>query len=222
EDLNAGVEHGHYSSALCHMANISYRLGESVPFNGKTNRLGDNHEVVETFRNLQENLRGVGVRLEDTNYQLGRTLSVDPAGERFVDRQLKALPLPANREDWLRARQKLRSNILAAIGLTDLLPPAWDLKVQQKGVLSRDGYRIEKLTYESYPGMAIPALLYVPDDVGGRVPCIVSITGHTPVSKAADYIQQRNVNLVRRGCVVLCYDYYGYGERKTGDKPDYP
>src|SRR5262249_37934812 len=60
EDLNAPVEHGHYSSALCHLANISYRLGEKVPFNGKTKSLGDNHEVVETFMNLQQNLKGVG------------------------------------------------------------------------------------------------------------------------------------------------------------------
>ena len=32
-DLNADILEGHYSSALCHLANISYRLGEQVPFN---------------------------------------------------------------------------------------------------------------------------------------------------------------------------------------------
>ena len=37
-----------------------------------------------TFMNLQENLKGVGVRLDETTYQLGRTLTVDPANERFV------------------------------------------------------------------------------------------------------------------------------------------
>jgi predicted dehydrogenase len=84
EDLNADVEHGHYSSALCHLTNISYRLGEKVPFNGKAKSLGDNREVVETFMNLQENVRGVGVKLEETTYQLGRVLTVDPAGEQFV------------------------------------------------------------------------------------------------------------------------------------------
>jgi predicted dehydrogenase len=84
EDLNATAEHGHYSSALCHLANISYRLGEKVPFNRKTKTLGDNREVVETFMNLQENLEGAGVRLDDATYQLGRTLTVDPANERFV------------------------------------------------------------------------------------------------------------------------------------------
>jgi predicted dehydrogenase len=84
EDLNAPVEHGHYSSALFHMANISYRLGEQVPFNAKSKSLGDNREVVETFQNLQENLRGAGVRLEETTYRLGRTLTVDAEHERFT------------------------------------------------------------------------------------------------------------------------------------------
>jgi predicted dehydrogenase len=84
EDLNADVEHGHYSSALCHLANISYRLGENVPFNGKAKTLGDNKEVVRTFENLQENLTGVGVKLAETKYQLGRVLSFDPKREQFV------------------------------------------------------------------------------------------------------------------------------------------
>src|SRR5262249_60541108 len=84
EDLNAGVEHGHYSSALCHLANISYRLAHTVPFNGKAKTLGDNREVVQAFENLQENLKGAGGRLEETTYQLGRTLSVDPSNDRFV------------------------------------------------------------------------------------------------------------------------------------------
>jgi predicted dehydrogenase len=84
EDLNADVEHGHYSSALCHLANISYRLGEKVPFNSKAKTLGDNKEVVQTFTNLQENLTGVGVKLEETAYQLGRVLSIDPKMEQFI------------------------------------------------------------------------------------------------------------------------------------------
>ena len=33
DDLNADILEGHYSTALCHLANISYRLGEDVPFN---------------------------------------------------------------------------------------------------------------------------------------------------------------------------------------------
>ena len=40
-DLNADILEGHYSSALCHLANISYRLGEQVPFNTQTKAFGD-------------------------------------------------------------------------------------------------------------------------------------------------------------------------------------
>src|ERR1043165_6934613 len=151
-----------------------------------------------------------------------------PAGEgptmmsRFLEKQLEALPWPVSRKDWLNRREGLRREILTVLGIDDLVPAKWYLALQSKGTLQREGYRIEKITFESYPGLAISALLYLPEGVAGRVPGIVSISGHTATSKAADYVQQRNVNLALRGCVVLCYDYYGYGDRKTGDKPCYP
>ncbi len=84
EDLNADVEIAHYSAALCHLPNISYRLGEKVPFDKKTGRLGDNREVVDTFENLRENLKAVGVKLEETQYTLGKVLTMDPKEERFT------------------------------------------------------------------------------------------------------------------------------------------
>jgi hypothetical protein len=69
---------------VLYAANIFYRLGEKVPFNSKTHQLSINREVVETFKNWQENLKAVGVRLQETNYQLGRTLAMDATKECFV------------------------------------------------------------------------------------------------------------------------------------------
>jgi hypothetical protein len=83
-DCNADVELGHFSCALVHAANLSYRLGEDVPYDLPSQKLGDNREVVETFNNLVENVRGVGIRLEGTDYRLGRTLTIDPRLERFI------------------------------------------------------------------------------------------------------------------------------------------
>jgi predicted dehydrogenase len=93
EDLNADVEHGHYSSALCHLANISYRLGEEVPFNRRTKTLGDDKVVLETFQALESNLtKGNGLSLDGLSYRLGRTLAFDPAAEKFVgDSEANAL-----------------------------------------------------------------------------------------------------------------------------------
>ena len=84
EDLNADVEHGHYSSALCHLANISYRLGEKVAFDAKTRPLSDNPEIKQTFETMRANLGAVGVNLMETKYQRGRVLKFDPKRERFA------------------------------------------------------------------------------------------------------------------------------------------
>lgn len=143
---------------------------------------------------------------------------------RWVDAQLIPLP-PASRQgvrDWEARRAAIRAELLEILGLRDAWPPPWPLRVQVKEKLRRDGYTIEKLTYESWPGMAVPALLYVPERIPPeKAPGIVSISGHHyRASKAADYVQTRNVNLVKRGCVVLAYDYMNCFERNTGGDGD--
>ncbi|MAG94149.1 MAG: dehydrogenase [Planctomycetaceae bacterium] len=83
-DLNADVEVGHYSAALCHLGNISLRRGKQVPFDGKKNALGDNKQDVESFNTVRENLKAVGMNLNESTYQLGRTLNLDPKTETFI------------------------------------------------------------------------------------------------------------------------------------------
>jgi len=86
EDLNAGPEHGHFSSALCHLGNISTRLGVSTPFKGeRPKRLGDDPRIGEAFDSISGNLEGVGVDLAMTNYLLGPVLEIDQAAERFTN-----------------------------------------------------------------------------------------------------------------------------------------
>jgi predicted dehydrogenase len=85
QDLNADILEGHYSSALCHLANISYRLGEPQPFNQKTKAFGDNKAAYETLARTEEHLRANGLMLDGMTYQLGRKLSFDAQTEKFVD-----------------------------------------------------------------------------------------------------------------------------------------
>jgi hypothetical protein len=84
-DLNADILQGHYSSALCHLANISYRLGEKVPFNPRTKAFGDNKEAYETLGRMEEHLTANDLELDgQAKYLLGRKLVVDAAKENFV------------------------------------------------------------------------------------------------------------------------------------------
>jgi hypothetical protein len=84
EDLDAHILEGHYSSGLCHLANISYRLGEDVPFNEATKALGDNKEVVATFEWIRDVLKENKYDFEKGTYRLGRVLEFDPQEEKFV------------------------------------------------------------------------------------------------------------------------------------------
>src|SRR5262249_50665058 len=86
EDLNADILEGHYSSALCHLANISYRLSKDVPFNAQTKALGDDKELTETFARMDEHLsKDNSIKLDGVNYRLGRKLLLDAKSETFVN-----------------------------------------------------------------------------------------------------------------------------------------
>ena len=82
---NAPIEEGHISSALCHLGNISYRMGTMQPFSKQSQSFGDDKEAVETFERMTQHLKDNGVALMETNYHLGPTLKLDPHKERFTN-----------------------------------------------------------------------------------------------------------------------------------------
>jgi predicted dehydrogenase len=85
EDLKAPIQEGHYSAALIHLANASYRLGEQVPFNPRTKAFGDNKEAYETLARMEEYLQENKVNLQEAKYQLGPKLAVDVQAERVAN-----------------------------------------------------------------------------------------------------------------------------------------
>ena len=88
------------------------------------------------------------------------------------------------------------------------------LNLQTVGVLERTGYRIEKLRYESQPGVAVPANLYVPTGRGaGPWPGVLFQMGHAANGKAYAPYQKCCLGLVKLGYVVLAFDPMGQGER---------
>ena len=82
--VNCDAEVGHYSSALCHLANISYRLGQTAPYDAAAKRIGDNKQVVQAFENIADNLKAVGVKLEETDYTVGPLLTFNEKTESFT------------------------------------------------------------------------------------------------------------------------------------------
>ena len=81
EHLDAHVYEGHVSSGLCHLANVSYRLGEKSSFNKKNKSFGSNKKGYEYFERMQEHLKENGLNLKETDYIVGRNLEFDAKTE---------------------------------------------------------------------------------------------------------------------------------------------
>ena len=79
------------------------------------------------------------------------------------------------------------------------------------------GYRIKKLRYEALPGLWIPALLYEPEELAGKVPVVLNVNGHESKGKAADYKQIRCINQAKRGMLALNVEWLGMGQFANKD-----
>lgn len=85
-EQDADILEAHYSAALCHLANISYRLGTDVPFNKETKSFGDNKAAYESLARMEEHLtKKNNLKLDGMTYRLGRKLDIDASSETFVN-----------------------------------------------------------------------------------------------------------------------------------------
>ncbi len=85
EDLHAEVLEGHRSVLLTHLGNISYRLGEDIPFDGLATALDGDRTFRESFEDMKRHLADTGrLELDNSTYRFGRTLSFDAEAEKFV------------------------------------------------------------------------------------------------------------------------------------------
>jgi predicted dehydrogenase len=88
EDLHADIQEGHLSSALCHLGNISWRLGTPLSVGEVKEKLKDvksPEHLQETYGRFTEHLAENKLDLEKTKIKFGLQLPIDSAKEKFVD-----------------------------------------------------------------------------------------------------------------------------------------
>src|SRR5262245_1384377 len=129
-------------------------------------------------------------------------------------RQLRAGDkLPETLEEWTRQKAALREKLLASWGGFPKQP--CDLAPKKLGELARDGYRVEKVVFQTRPGVFMTANAYVPEGAGKR-PAVLCVHGHWRGAKQDPVPQARCISLARLGFFVLAVDAFGAGERGIG------
>ncbi len=170
----------------------------------------------------------------------GRVL---PAGQKPNDRRLGPMkdlngyfPFspPATKEAWLARAEQVRRQILVATGLWPM-PTKTPANAVIHGRIERDGYTVEKVFLESFPGHFVTGNLYRPTGRTGKLPGVLCPHGHWANGRfyAADEkrhrwdlvegaerfevggrspLQARCRQLAKMGCVVFHYDMVGYAD----------
>ena len=128
---------------------------------------------------------------------------------KLLEQQTRKVDQIETRQDWLAQQEKSREALRLVIGP---FPEKTPLNVEITGVYEGEGYRMEKVVYESMPGYHVTAGLFIPDGAS-KAPAVIYCSGHTEDGFRSDAYQWVILNLVKKGFVVLAFDPVGQGER---------
>lgn len=138
---------------------------------------------------------------------------------------------PASIAEWEQRRGQLRSTLWRLLGE---MPPLFTPEAETLSRESRDGYTVEKFSFDNRAGDTVYGYLLVPAGGTGKLPAILYNhyhTSHTRIGKE-EIINPGSIEalgdkspgdvLARAGYVVMCIDAYSFGERRHagpgGDK----
>ncbi|MDW8243312.1 MAG: SMP-30/gluconolactonase/LRE family protein [Thermogemmata sp.] len=162
---------------------------------------------------------------------VGWTTPVTCVGEETLARQYQAFVLqeaawlrqgdrpPASKEQWEQQAAALRKYLYEAWGGERcFVEPRCPLEPQQHGEpLKREGYTVEKISFQTRPGVRMTANLYIPDAARRQpAPALLMVHGHWKLAKQEPTVQLRCIGAAKLGFVVLCVDAFGAGERGIG------
>jgi dienelactone hydrolase len=137
---------------------------------------------------------------------------------RHLDLAYQPWTFPS-REAWLERAERLRRHILVACGLWP--PPArTPLRPRIFDRIERETYSVEKVCFESLPGLYVTGNLYRPLGAQGPFPGVLCPHGHWREGRFTDEgepqggVPMRSITLAKLGFVAFSHDMVGYADSK--------
>jgi dienelactone hydrolase len=122
-----------------------------------------------------------------------------------------------SKADWEKKRPELRRQFLEMLGLWPL-PEKSDLKATITGTVEEDVFTVEKIHFQSVPGLYVTGNLYVPKKAKFPAPTVLYLCGHASTNKdGVSYgnhvnYQQHPAWFAEHGYVCLILDTLQLGE----------
>lgn len=122
----------------------------------------------------------------------------------------------ATKDELFARGRRMREDFIRAVG--GFPEKKCPLNAKTVAVVKRDGYIVEKVLFESWPGVHVPANLYLPDDPKYKAPypAILLACGHSNNGKGSEVYQRGCVLAAKAGMACLIYDPFDQGERMQG------
>jgi hypothetical protein len=134
---------------------------------------------------------------------------------KFCDRRIAVMPKDITWSAWQHEAERIEKSVLENVVFRGV-PEAWRAASRHiewlDAIPGGPGYTIRKLRYEAVPGLWIPALLYEPEQLNGRVPVVLNVNGHDSKGKQAPYKQIRCINLAKRGMLAMNLEWLNMGQ----------
>lgn len=127
------------------------------------------------------------------------------------------LPTYTSKEEWESTRETIRRRTLLGCGLYPL-PEKTPLNPNISGRIERDGYSIEKVYFEAWPGFLVTGNLYRPFPLPAdkKIPAILCPHGHWQEGRLQNdescSVAARSITLAKMGASVFTYDMVGYND----------
>ncbi len=135
----------------------------------------------------------------------------------------RSFPEITSEAQWRERSRAIREQILVSAGLWPM-PEKTPLRAKVFGKIERDGYSVEKVYFESYPGFFVAGNLYRPLGRGtGPFPAILNSHGHWKHGRLEDTEicsnPARCINFAKQGMIAFAYDMVGYNDTHFPESP---
>ena len=136
---------------------------------------------------------------------------INKQGFDYLDIRDEEVSKYRTKTDWIKRQEKVKEIFGKIVGP---FPEKTPLNPRITGILKKDGYRVEKIIYESMPEFYVTACLFIPDGIKGKRPAVIYVSGHTDNAFREPAYQIFILNLVKKGFIVFAIDPIGQGERE--------